>query len=244
VQRPSANQLIWMDRVSKIYQLEAIETHAVSEVSLEVAAGEFVVICGPSGSGKTTLISLIGLLDQPTAGQYRLNGVGVEGTTPEERARIRNRDIGFVFQSFNLINDLTVYENVELPLWYRGVSVRERRERTLAALERVDMLSRVRHYPAQLSGGQQQRAAVARAIVGDPLLVLADEPTGNLDSRNAENIMDLLAGLNQSGSTIIMVTHEPRYASYAHLTVHMMDGRKAREERGEPQRTLASVVSR
>ncbi len=243
MQRSTAHELVVMDHVSKVYQLEQIETHAVSDVSLKIAAGEFVVIAGPSGSGKTTLLSLIGLLDQPTSGRYHLNGLAVESTNAEERARIRNRDIGFVFQSFNLINELSVYENVELPLWYRGVSVRERRERTLAALEKVDMLSRVRHYPAQLSGGQQQRAAVARAIVGDPLLVLADEPTGNLDSRNAENIMDLLASLNDCGSTIVMVTHELSYASYANLTVHMLDGRKAREDRHEAKRSPASALS-
>ena len=225
--------LVVLDKITKIYRLDTIETHAVSEVSLTIEAGTFAVIAGPSGSGKTTLLSLIGLLDKPNSGRYWLNGVQVESLNAEARARTRNRDIGFVFQSFNLINDLTVFENVELPLSYRGLSTSERRERVMAALERVDMLQRARHYPAQLSGGQQQRAAVARAIVGDPLLILADEPTGNLDSANAENIMDLLAELNGTGATIIMVTHDPRYTTYAHMTANMLDGRKISEERNE-----------
>src|SRR5687768_11046486 len=237
------NGLVVLERITKIYQLDAIETHAVSEVSLTIEGGAFAVIAGPSGSGKTTLLSLIGLLDKPNSGRYHLNGVQVESLDAEARARTRNRDIGFVFQSFNLINDLSVFENVELPLSYRGLSVAERRTRVLAALERVNMLERTRHYPAQLSGGQQQRAAVARAIVGDPLLLLADEPTGNLDSGNAENIMDLLAELNTGGATIIMVTHDPRYTVYANVTANMLDGRKVSEERHEARNVTAAASS-
>ena len=231
-----------IERLSKVYVLDEIETHALSDIDVVINAGDFMAIEGPSGSGKTTLLSIIGLLDEPTAGRYALNGNPVETLTVEERSRIRNRDIGFVFQSFNLIGDLTVAENAELPLSYRGLTVAERRERVDASLDRVGMLSRARHYPSQLSGGQQQRAAVARAIVGDPLLLLADEPTGNLDSRNGENIMELLCELNAAGSTIVMVTHDPRYAAFASRTVHLFDGRKATEERHSSRALLATSV--
>jgi putative ABC transport system ATP-binding protein len=243
VQPSGPDALVVLERVTKVYQLEQIETHAVSNVDLIIERGEFALICGPSGSGKTTLLSLIGLLDVPTSGRYWLNGNPAESLNPEQRARTRNRDLGFIFQSFNLINELTVAENVELPLWYRGLSVTERRTRTVRALEKVDMLNRANHYPAQLSGGQQQRAAVARAIVGDPLLLLADEPTGNLDSRNAENIMDLLTELNRAGSTIIMVTHEPKYAAFAHRTISMLDGLKSGERRHQPTHVAVAPVS-
>ena len=224
--------LVSIERLSKVYVLDEIETHALSEIDLTIQAGDFVAIEGPSGSGKTTLLSIIGLLDESSSGHYSLNGVAVEALSAEDRSRIRNRDIGFVFQSFNLIGDLTVAENVELPLSYRGLTSSERRERAHAALERVGMTSRARHYPSQLSGGQQQRAAVARAIVGDPLLLLADEPTGNLDSRNGENIMELLCELNAGGATLVMVTHDPRYAAFASRTIHLFDGRKTGEEQG------------
>ena len=224
--------LVSIERLSKVYVLDEIETHALSEIDLTIQAGDFVAIEGPSGSGKTTLLSIIGLLDESSSGHYSLNGVAVEALSAEGRSRIRNRDIGFVFQSFNLIGDLTVAENVELPLSYRGLTSSERRERAHAALERVGMTSRARHYPSQLSGGQQQRAAVARAIVGDPLLLLADEPTGNLDSRNGENIMELLCELNAGGATLVMVTHDPRYAAFASRTIHLFDGRKTGEEQG------------
>lgn len=234
----TTNALVVLDAISKIYVLDEIETHALSDIDLHIDAGDFMAIAGPSGSGKTTLLSIIGLLDEPTSGIYALNGSAVEALSAEERSRIRNRDIGFVFQSFNLINDLTVAENVELPLSYRGVGASARRERVLAALERVGMLSRARHYPSQLSGGQQQRAAVARAIVGEPLLVLADEPTGNLDSKNGENIMELLCELNDSGATIVMVTHDARYAAFASRTVHLFDGRKTGEEEHRNPRAL------
>jgi putative ABC transport system ATP-binding protein len=227
----AANRLVVIEGMSKVYVLDEIETHALSEIDVTIEAGDFVAIEGPSGSGKTTLLSIIGLLDEPTEGSYSLNGNAVEALGAEERSRIRNRDIGFVFQSFNLIGDLTVAQNIELPLSYRGLGTTERRERVQAALERVGMSNRARHYPSQLSGGQQQRAAVARAIVGDPLLLLADEPTGNLDSRNGENIMELLCDLNTGGATIIMVTHDPRYAAFASRTVHLFDGRKVNEER-------------
>jgi len=224
--------LVSIERLSKVYVLDEIETHALSEIDLTIQAGDFVAIEGPSGSGKTTLLSIIGLLDESSSGHYSLNGVAVEALSAEDRSRIRNRDIGFVFQSFNLIGDLTVAENVELPLSYRGLTSADRRQRAHAALERVGMTSRARHYPSQLSGGQQQRAAVARAIVGDPLLLLADEPTGNLDSRNGENIMELLCELNAGGATLVMVTHDPRYAAFASRTIHLFDGRKTGEEQG------------
>lgn len=216
--------LIEMEDVQKVYVTETVETHALSDVRVQVEQGEFVAIAGPSGCGKTTLLSLIGLLDVPTRGKYRLNGTPVESLSPQQRARMRNRAVGFVFQSFNLIGDLTVFENVELPLVYRDVRAKVRKERVEQALEQVDMVSRMHHYPAQLSGGQQQRVAVARALVGEPLILLADEPTGNLDSRNGGMVMDLLRDLHQKGTTVCMVTHDPRYLSYAERTIHLFDG--------------------
>ncbi len=222
--------LIHLDSLGKVFYTEEVETHALSDVQLEIRKGEFVSIAGPSGCGKTTLLSIVGLLDSPTSGQYVLDGDPVEHLTASERARIRNRAIGFIFQAFNLIGDLTVYENVELPLTYRGTGSTERKERVHDALEHVGMAHRIRHYPSQLSGGQQQRVAVARAIVGRPLILLADEPTGNLDSKNGHAVMELLTELHEEGATICMVTHDPRYAHLAERTVHLFDGRIVDEE--------------
>ncbi len=216
--------LIKMEEITKVFVTEEVETHALSEVSFDFAPGEFVSIAGPSGSGKTTLLSILGLLDTPTGGSYLLNANDASNLTASERARVRNREIGFIFQSFNLIGDLNVYENVELPLTYRGMASAERRERTNASLDRVGMTHRAKHMPSQLSGGQQQRVAVARAVVGDPSILLADEPTGNLDSGNAAAVMDLMAELHQGGATICMVTHDPRWSEHAQRTIHLFDG--------------------
>ena len=224
--------LIKLDGVSKVFLTDEVETHALASVHLQINAGEYVAIAGPSGCGKTTLLSLLGLLDTPSGGEYFLDGKPVASLSPSERARIRNREIGFVFQAFNLIGDLTVYENVELPLTYRGMASTERRQRVQEALERVGMSHRMKHYPSQLSGGQQQRVAVARAIAGKPLILLADEPTGNLDSRNGEQVMGLLAELHREGATICMVTHDPRYARHAERTLHLFDGQVVRDESG------------
>ncbi len=223
--------LIRLDAVSKIFFTDEVETHALASIHLEINNGEYIAIAGPSGCGKTTLLSILGLLDSPTEGVYTLDGKPVSGLSSSDRARIRNREIGFIFQAFNLIGDLTVYENVELPLTYRGMSSGERKERVQAALERVGMSHRMKHYPSQLSGGQQQRVAVARAIVGKPLILLADEPTGNLDSRNGEAVMDLMRELHRDGATICMVTHDPRYARYADRTLHLFDGQVVKDEK-------------
>jgi len=217
--------LIHLDGVTKIFYTEEVETHALSDINMDIKTGEFVSIAGPSGSGKTTLLSLLGLLDTPSSGNYVLNEHPVEDLSASQRARVRNREIGFIFQSFNLIGDLTVYENVELPLTYRGMAKAERRERVEASLERVGMSHRMKHYPSQLSGGQQQRVAVARAVVGNPSILLADEPTGNLDSGNAEAVMNLMGELHNEGATICMVTHDPRWAGYADRTINLFDGR-------------------
>ncbi len=222
-----------MSAIRKVFLTEEVETHALHDIFLSVEEGEFVSVAGPSGCGKSTLLSIVGLLDTPTDGEYRLGGEPVDGLTASQRAEIRNRYIGFVFQAFNLIGDLTVSENVELPLTYRRTSRRERRERCMAALERVGMSHRAGHYPSQLSGGQQQRVAVARAVVGDPLLILADEPTGNLDSENGTLVMDLLGELHAEGATVCMVTHDPRYAHYATRQVHLFDGRVVDERASE-----------
>jgi putative ABC transport system ATP-binding protein len=216
--------MIRLEGVTKVFTTDEVETHALSGVYLEIKKGEFVSIEGPSGCGKSTLLSILGLLDSPTSGQHFLAGNEVAELPASERARIRNREVGFVFQSFNLIGDLTVFENVELPLTYRGMRASERRDRVRDALERVGMSHRERHLPSQLSGGQQQRVAVARAVAGDPYILLADEPTGNLDSAHGEAVMDLLCELHGQGSTICMVTHDPRYAAYAHRTIKMFDG--------------------
>ncbi len=230
----SGNQpLIRLAGIKKVFYTDEVETHALQDIHLEVAPGEYVAIAGPSGCGKTTLLSILGLLDTPTEGEYLLANESVAQLTPSQRARIRNRQIGFIFQAFNLIGDLTVYENVELPLTYRGMSAAERKQRVTDALERVGMSHRMKHYPAQLSGGQQQRVAVARAVAGDPLILLADEPTGNLDSTNGEAVMELLRELHRGGATICMVTHDPRYAAHADRSIHLFDGRVVEERRGE-----------
>ncbi len=216
--------LISVRSLDKIYRTLDVETHALRGVSLSIARGEYVAIEGPSGCGKSTLLSILGLLDTPTGGTYELAGRDVGSLAAAERSRIRNREIGFIFQNFNLIGDLTVAENVELPLTYRGLSAGERRRRTAEALERVSMSHRARHFPPQLSGGQQQRVAVARAIAGEPAVLLADEPTGNLDTTNGELVMDLLADLHRAGSTIVMVTHDRRFNRYATRTIDLLDG--------------------
>jgi putative ABC transport system ATP-binding protein len=217
--------LIRLENLSKVFYTDEVETHALANIHLTIARGEYVAIAGPSGCGKSTLLSILGLLDSPTDGTYVLNDQPVQNLDLGQRARIRNREIGFIFQSFNLIGDLTVFENVELPLTYRGMRSSERAQRTKEALERVGMAHRAKHLPSQLSGGQQQRVAVARAIVGQPSIMLADEPTGNLDSKNGEAVMDLLRELHRGGATICMVTHDPRFTRYAERTVHLFDGR-------------------
>ena len=221
--------LVRLEGVSKIFFSDEVETHALSGVHLEIRHGEFVSIAGPSGCGKSTLLSIVGLLDSPTEGGYTINGKLVARLSISERSRIRNREIGFVFQAFNLIGDLTVFENVELPLTYRNMALSERRRRVEQVLERVGMAHRMKHYPGQLSGGQQQRVAVARALGGQPSILLADEPTGNLDSKNSEAVMELLKELHGEGATICMVTHDPRYAGIADRTVHLVDGRIVQE---------------
>src|SRR6516162_5026630 len=221
--------LIKLDNICKVFVTDEVETHALAGIHFDVKKGEYLAIAGPSGCGKSTLLAILGLLDSPTEGSYQLNGQSVAELKMSERARIRNREIGFIFQSFNLIGDLTVYENVELPLTYRGMGSAERRQKVNAALQRVGMAHRAKHFPAQLSGGQQQRVAVARALSGDPLILLADEPTGNLDSKNGDDVMALLEELHGNGATICMVTHDPRYAEFADRTVRLFDGRVVEE---------------
>ncbi|MEO0247965.1 MAG: ABC transporter ATP-binding protein [candidate division WOR-3 bacterium] len=229
--------LIRLENVTKIFYTEEVETHALSGIHLEIESGEFVSIAGPSGCGKSTLLAILGLLDWPTEGSYWLNGMPVSNLSATERARTRNRQIGLIFQAFNLIGDLTVYENVELPLTYQRIPAQRRQQRVREVLERVGMAHRAKHYPSQLSGGQQQRVAVARAVVNHPSILLADEPTGNLDSKNGRAVMELLCELHQEGATICMVTHDPRYAGLADRTVHLLDGRIVEDEtyRGESQ---------
>jgi len=234
--------LIELEGVSKVFYTEEVETHALNNVHLRIQQGEFVAIAGPSGCGKTTLLSLLGLLDTPTSGEYRLVGEPVANLTAAQRAQIRNREIGFVFQAFNLIGDLTVYENVELPLTYRNMPAAERKKRVQEALERVGMAHRTGHYPAQLSGGQQQRVAVARAIAGSPSVLLADEPTGNLDSTNGEAVMDLLRELHRGGATIVMVTHDPRYEEYAERSIHLFDGQVVEDVSGPRAAAMVSEL--
>ncbi len=221
--------LIHLKGVKKVFLAEEVETHALSNIHLEIRQGQFVTIAGPSGCGKSTLLSILGLLDTATEGEHYLKDQPVENLSAAQRARVRNREIGFIFQAFNLIGDLNVYENVELPLTYRGMGSKERKERVHQALERVSMAHRTKHYPSQLSGGQQQRVAVARALVGEPAILLADEPTGNLDSKNGQAVMDLLRDLHQNGATICMVTHDPRYELYAERTIHLFDGQIVEE---------------
>jgi putative ABC transport system ATP-binding protein len=217
--------LIQLQGVTKVFLTDEVETHALAGIDMVVGRGEYVSIAGPSGCGKSTLLSILGLLDTPSKGSYTLNNRQVAELSPSERARVRNREIGFIFQSFNLIGDLSVFENVELPLTYRGMGGAERRQRVQAALERVGMAHRAKHLPSQLSGGQQQRVAVARAVAGEPLILLADEPTGNLDSKSGESVMDLMTELHRAGATICMVTHDPRYARHAQRSIHLFDGR-------------------
>jgi putative ABC transport system ATP-binding protein len=229
----NGTSLIQLQGIKKVFYTDEVETHALSDVHLDIKQGEYVAIAGPSGCGKTTLLSILGLLDTPSDGSYVLDGRPVVNLSAADRARVRNRQIGFIFQAFNLIGDLTVYENVELPLTYRGLSSAERKRRVTEALERVGMSHRVKHYPAQLSGGQQQRVAVARAVAGDPAILLADEPTGNLDSSNGESVMELLRELHRGGATICMVTHDPRYAAHADRTIELFDGRVVEERAGQ-----------
>ncbi|HEY6554301.1 MAG TPA: ABC transporter ATP-binding protein [Vicinamibacteria bacterium] len=231
--------MIKLTGLTKVFYTDEVETHALSGIHLEILRGEYVAISGPSGCGKSTLLSILGLLDSPTDGSYTLNGRAVQGLNLSERARIRNREIGFIFQSFNLIGDLTVYENVELPLTYRGMKAAERKERTTEALERVGMAHRAKHLPSQLSGGQQQRVAVARALVGNPSILLADEPTGNHDSKNGEAVMELLRELHRAGSTICMVTHDTRFARHADRTINIFDGQVVEEN--EKSEAMASA---
>jgi len=223
------DRVIKLEGLTKVFLTDEVETHALAGIHLEIRRGDYFSISGPSGCGKSTLLSILGLLDSPSEGEYTLNGKPVQELTHRERARVRNREIGFIFQAFNLIGDLTVYENVELPLTYRGMPSSERKKRVQESLEKVEMAHRMKHYPSQLSGGQQQRVAVARALGGQPSILLADEPTGNLDSRNGEAVMELLRGLHQEGATICMVTHDPRYAQYADRTIHLFDGRIVEE---------------
>jgi putative ABC transport system ATP-binding protein len=226
-----ATPLIRLNAVTKVFLTDEVETHALSGIHLDIRDGEYVSIAGPSGCGKSTLLSILGLLDVPSAGSYALKGNEVANLSFADRARIRNREIGFIFQSFNLIGDLTVFENVELPLTYRGLSAGERKELVTQALDRVGMAHRAKHLPSQLSGGQQQRVAVARALAGRPAILLADEPTGNLDSRNGEAVMNLLKELHEGGATICMVTHDERFAQHADRTVHLFDGRVVEDSR-------------
>jgi putative ABC transport system ATP-binding protein len=225
-----SNALIHLEGVTKVFYTDEVETHALAGIHLDINKGEYVSISGPSGCGKSTLLSILGLLDTPTDGTYVLNNQSVANLNLSQRARIRNREVGFIFQAFNLIGDLTVFENVELPLTYRGMPSAERKKRVNDALERVGMAHRTKHFPSQLSGGQQQRVAVARAVVGEPSILLADEPTGNLDSTNGEAVMDLLKELHAAGATICMVTHDPRYAQYADRTISLFDGRIVEEK--------------
>src|SRR5216110_2128623 len=232
--------LIHLEDVTKVFLTDEVETHALSGIHLDIRPGEYVSIAGPSGCGKSTLLSILGLLDTPSDGSYSLKGDEVANLSFPDRARIRNREIGFIFQSFNLIGDLTVYENVELPLTYRQkMPSAERKKRVIESLERVGMAHRVRHYPSQLSGGQQQRVAVARALGGHPSILLADEPTGNLDSRNGEAVMELLQDLHRDGATICMVTHDPRFAKHAQREVHLFDGKVVAED--ELQKLMADA---
>ena len=234
-----AETIIEIEQLTKVFYTDEIETHALSGVHLQIERGEYVAMSGPSGCGKSTLLSIIGLLDTPTAGRYQLNGKEVANLDFADRSRIRNQEIGFIFQSFNLIGDLTVYENVELPLTYRSMSSAERKKRVQESLDKVGMAHRMRHYPSQLSGGQQQRVAVARALAGSPSILLADEPTGNLDSRNGEAVMELLQQLHREGATICMVTHDARFAKHAERTIHLFDGKVVEETEAARQAEMA-----
>src|SRR5215472_12250958 len=238
--------MLKMQNVSKIYRTDLIETHALRDFSVEVSAGEFVAVSGPSGSGKTTFLNIAGLLEEFDAGTYGLAGSNVSRLSDNQRSRLRNERIGFIFQSFNLIPDLDVFDNVDVPLRYRRLKTADRRERITSALELVGLASRMKHMPSQLSGGQQQRVAIARAIAGDPAFLLADEPTGNLDSLMARQVMDLLEQINEMGTTIVLVTHDPELARRAHRNVHVVDGQisdlKAYEPRPVPPQTLGALT--
>jgi putative ABC transport system ATP-binding protein len=238
----TAPPLIRMRGVSKVFLTDELETHALTGVNLEIQRGEFVSISGPSGCGKSTLLAITGLLDSPTEGEYLLKGEPVESLSLRDRSRVRNREIGFIFQAFNLIGDLTVWENVELPLTYRGMPSTERKQRVAEALDKVGISHRKHHYSAQLSGGQQQRVAVARALAGSPAILLADEPTGNLDSRNGIAVMDLMKELHSEGATICMVTHDPRFSAYADRTIHLFDGRLVSEQEAADLAASVGVV--
>ena len=239
----NGQSLIHLEGVTKVFFTDEVETHALSGIHLDIHKGEYVSIAGPSGCGKSTLLSILGLLDSPTEGKYTLNSRPVEDLDLSDRARIRNRDVGFIFQSFNLIGDLNVFDNVELPLTYRGMRASERKARSQQALEKVGMAHRSKHLPSQLSGGQQQRVAVARALVGEPSVLLADEPTGNLDSKNGEAVMELLRELHRAGSTIVMVTHDPRFARYAERHVNLFDGRVVDESEAAAAESQPSAAS-
>jgi hypothetical protein len=215
--------------LEKIFRTEEVETLALNKVSIEVKEGEFVAIMGPSGCGKSTLLNILGLLDNPTSGEYYLNGIEVSRCTEAQRTKLRKGIIGFVFQSFNLIDELNVYENIELPLLYMGVSAAERKKKVQEAMERMAIVHREKHFPQQLSGGQQQRVAIARAVVANPKLILADEPTGNLDSKNGQEVMNLLSELNKEGTTIVMVTHSQHDAGFASRTINLFDGQVVTE---------------
>src|SRR5580698_457638 len=237
--RSIVESLIHLKSVSKVFVTDELETHALEDIQLDIQKGEYVAISGPSGCGKSTLLAILGLLDTPSQGNYVLNGKAASGLNIAERARIRNREIGFIFQAFNLIGDLTVYENVELPLTYRGMSSTDRKKSVMDALDKVGMSHRVKHYPSQLSGGQQQRVAVARALGGSPAILLADEPTGNLDSKNGEAVMELLQSLHREGATICMVTHDTRFAKHAERTIHLFDGKVVEETEAAQQAEMA-----
>jgi putative ABC transport system ATP-binding protein len=238
--------MLKMQNVGKVYRTDLIETHALRDFSLEVAAGEFIAVTGPSGSGKTTFLNVAGLLETFETGQYLLDGSDVSRLSDDARSRLRNEKIGFIFQSFNLIPDLNIYDNVDVPLRYRRLKASDRHERISSALELVGLASRVKHMPSQLSGGQQQRVAIARAIAGDPSFLLADEPTGNLDSLMARQVMDLLEQINEMGTTIVLVTHDPELARRAHRNVHVVDGQisdlKVYEARSAPPSTLGAAA--
>jgi len=242
--RTNQAPLIELNKIGKVFLTDEVETHALAGIDLSIRRGEFVAIAGPSGCGKSTLLSILGLLDSPSEGDYTLNGNAVANLNHAERARIRNREVGFIFQSFNLIGDLTVFENVELPLTYRGMAASERKQRVDAALEKVGMSHRSKHYPSQLSGGQQQRVAVARALAGKPSILLADEPTGNLDSKNGEAVMQLLSELHQEGATICMVTHDDRFAGHAQRAVHLFDGRIVEEQVQNSSRQTSTSIAK
>lgn len=238
----SDKTVIKLEGVFKVFETETVTTHALSNIDLQVERGEYIAVAGPSGCGKSTLLSILGLLDTATSGAYFLDGQPVTGLSAKQRAQVRNRQIGFIFQSFNLLGDRTVAQNVELPLIYRGLSASERRTQVMRALERVGMTERASHYPSQLSGGQQQRVAVARAVVGDPSLLLADEPTGNLDSKNGAAVMELLRELHVGGATVCLVTHDPRFAEDAGRIMRLLDGALVRDDAASQNEAVGSGV--